>query len=198
MFSPVATGLFCLRNGDKTASGDFGRLPVTVGQGAAVLKAGAEYNNPVSKGIKTFLDTSETIAKSDKFYRGLSKTVKFAADHVNPLIVASSGLKVALADKDERKDTIIKETGCLSAMFLGEGLMKKHMDKILVKLPVGKKWLPIIKGVAFVAGSIGSSTLGYKAGEIAAKYWDKPLVKTEIQRATDQLNDLPKGVNYKA
>lgn len=197
MFSPVATTIFCVRNGDKTASGDFGRLPVTVGQGAAVIKAGAEYNNPISKGLKTFLNTSETIAKSDKFYRGLSKTVKFAADNVNPLIVASSGLKVLLADKEERKDTIIKESVGLSAMFLGEGLMKKHMDKVLTKLPVGKKWIPIIKGIAFVAGSIGASTLGYKAGEKIAQYWDKPLV-SKLQDTKEFSEPVSNGVNIKA
>ena len=41
-YSNVATALFSVRNADKTTSGDIGRLPVTVGQGAAAVKAAAQ------------------------------------------------------------------------------------------------------------------------------------------------------------
>lgn len=176
-YSNVATALFSVRNADKTTSGDIGRLPVTVGQGAAAVKAAAQMDNPISKALSQGLD----IAKSDKVVSKLGKVVKFASDNVNPLIVASSGLKVALADKEERKSTISTESGCLAGMFLGEGLMKKHLDKVLAKLPINKKWIPIIKGIVFVAGSIGSSTIGQKIGKKAAEYWDKPLVSKEKQ-----------------
>ena len=56
-------------------------------------------NNPISKALSQGLD----IAKSDKVVSKLGKVVKFASDNINPLIVASSGLKVVLADKGERK-----------------------------------------------------------------------------------------------
>ncbi len=208
MFSPVATGLFCIRNGNKTSCGDYGRLPVTVAQGAAVVKAGSQYNNPFSRGLKTFIDASDDIAKSDKIYRGLSKTVKFAVDHVNPLIVASSGLKVALAAKEDRRDTLIAETGCIGGMFAGEGWMKNNLDKYLAKLPLGKRWVPIIKGVTFVAGSITASTLGYKAGKKVAQYWDVPLgqderlAKEQLQVKEDVESEAqtqaPKSISIKA
>ena len=159
-YSNVATALFSVRNADKTTSGDIGRLPVTVGQGAAAVKAAAQMDNPISKALSQGLD----IAKSDKVVSKLGKVVKFA-----------------LADKEERKSTIITESGCLAGMFLGEGLMKKHLDKVLAKLPINKKWIPIIKGIVFVAGSIGSSTIGQKIGKKAAEYWDKPLVSKEKQ-----------------
>lgn len=199
MYSGVASGIFAIRNCDKTTNGDIGRLPVSVGQGAAVIKAGAEYNNPISKQAKIVLNTFDDIAKSDKLFNGLSKTVKFAADHVNPLIVASSGLKVAMADKKERKSTLIAESGTLAGMFLGEGWMKKHLDGILAKTPIGKKWLPIIKGVTFVAGSITASTIGNKIGKKAAEYWDKPLVNTKDAAASENNSDkVYKPLDYKS
>lgn len=182
MYSPVATGLFCFRNGGKTTNGDIGRLPVTVGQGAAVLKSVSQSESIMAKPVQVVLENCSELAKSDKFFNGLTKTVKFASDHVNPLIVASSGLKVAFADKKDRKKTLITESGCLAGMFLGEGWMKGHLDGILKTLASknilpGGKWLPIIKGILFVIGSITASTIGSKIGKKAAEYWDKPLCK---------------------
>ena len=199
MYSGVASGIFAIRNCDKTTNGDIGRLPVTVGQSAAVIKAGAQYNNAVAKPIKMILDTCDDIAKSDKVFNGLKKVVKFASDNVNPLIVASSGVKVALADKEERKSTLITEAGTLAGMFLGEGWMKKHLDNILAKLPINKKWLPIVKGIVFVTGSISASTLGSKIGKKAAEYWDKPLVNNEKQLVSDNNSDkVYKPLDYKS
>ncbi len=199
MYSGVASGIFAIRNCDKTTNGDIGRLPVTVGQSAAVIKAGAQYNNAVAKPIKMILDTCDDIAKSDKVFNGLKKVVKFASDNVNPLIVASSGVKVVMADKEERKSTLITEAGTLAGMFLGEGWMKKHLDNILAKLPINKKWLPIVKGIVFVTGSISASTLGSKIGKKAAEYWDKPLVNNEKQLVSDNNSDkVYKPLDYKS
>lgn len=199
MYSGVASGIFAIRNCDKTTNGDIGRLPVTVGQSAAVIKAGAQYNNAIAKPIKIILDTCDDIAKSDKVFNGLKKVVKFASDNVNPLIVASSGVKVVMADKEERKSTLITEAGTLAGMFLGEGWMKKHLDNILEKLPINKKWLPIVKGIVFVTGSISASTLGSKIGKKTAEYWDKPLVNNEKQLVSDNnSNKVYKPLDYKS
>ncbi len=190
MYSGVATGIFAVRNADKTMNDNIGRLPVTVGQSAALIKAGAQYSNPA----KHVLNTLDEIAKSDKIFNGISKTVKFAADHVNPLIVASSGYKVLTSD--DKKSAIITEGGSLAGMFIGEGWMKKNLDGILTKLPVSKKWLPVVKGILFVGGSIGSSTIGENIGRVAAKYWDKPISsqKESINKEITQ----PKSISYKA
>lgn len=174
-YSNVGAAIFTLRNADKTTSGDIGRLPVTIGQSTTVVKAVTQLDNPLSKALSKGLN----YIGSDKVVSKLGKAAKFASDNVNPLIVASSGLKVALADKEDRKKTLITESGCLAGMFLGEGLMKKHLDKILEKTSIGKKWLPVVKGIVFVTGSITASTIGQKIGKKVAQYWDKPLVKTE-------------------
>ena len=93
MYSGVASGIFAIRNCEKTTNGDIGRLPVSIGQTAGVLKGCAQYNNALSKHAKIVLNTFDEIAKSDKLFKGLTKVVNFAADNVNPLIVASSGVK---------------------------------------------------------------------------------------------------------
>lgn len=177
MYSGVATGIFAFRNANKTANENIGRLPVTVGQGAAVIKAGAQYNNAVSKQAKVVLNTIDEVAKTDKVFGGLTKAVKFAANHVNHFIVGSSGLNVLTAKKEDRKKTIIAESGSLAGMFIGEGLMKKHLEGVLAKLPISKKWAPIVKGVTFVIGSITSSNIGQSIGEKVAKEIDKPTPK---------------------
>lgn len=222
MYSGVATGIFAIRNADKTMNDNIGRLPVTIGQSASLIKAGAQYSedsakiikttqninntdkvfnnlskvaNYTSKKIKTVLNTLDDVAKSDKVFNGLSKAVKFASDNVNPLIVASSGLNVALADKEDRKKVLIAESGSIAGMFIGEGWMKKNLDGILNKLPINKKWIPIIKGIVFVSGSITSSTIGQKIGQKVAQYWDKPLVEQN-----QNLKNTPayNGLNIKA
>lgn len=71
-------------------------------------------------------------------------------------------------------------------MFLFEGQMKKHLDKVLDKLPISPKWKPIIKGVTFIAGSLLGSTLGSKAGKTVAKYWETPLGKNSKQTEENQ------------
>lgn len=218
MYSGVATGIFAVRNADKTMNDNIGRLPVTIGQSAAIIKAGSEYAdksssifkatkavnntdkvfkvfnkcaNYVSKKIKTVINTLDDVAKSDKVFNGLSKAVKFASNNVNPLIVASSGLNVALADKKDRKNVLIAETGSIAGMFIGEGWMKKHLDGILNKLPISKKWLPIIKGIVFVAGSITSSSIGQKI----AQNWNKPIVE---QSKNLKKSDVYQNLSIKA
>jgi len=184
MSNSVATAIFCVRSGDKAANGDVGRSVVAVAQGAKFVDRTAKGNGTAAKVAQAVQKTSEELSKSDKFFNGLTKTVDFAKNHVNPLIVASSGLKVALADKKERKNTIISESGNLAGMFIGEGWMNKNLTKVIDKLPISKKWKPVVEGVTFVAGSITSSTIGQKIGQKAAKYWDVPLSKSAREAKT--------------
>ena len=46
--------------------------------------------------------------------------------------------------------------------------MKKHLDDVLKNLPINKKWLPVVRGIAFVIGSIGTSTICYNIGKVLA------------------------------
>lgn len=174
-FSDVATVGFAIRNVDKTTSGDLGRLPVAVGQTVNAIKAGAEYNSFLKRGVNAV----KKVVESDSVFKGVSKGVKFVSNNINPLIVVSSGYNVLTAKKEERKKTLFSESGCIAGMFLGEGWMKKNLNPIIEKLPVSNKWKPVIKGLIFIGGSIGSSTIGQMLTEKAYKYWDKPLKQLE-------------------
>lgn len=174
-FSDVATVGFAIRNVDKTTSGDLGRLPVAVGQTVNAIKAGAEYNSFLKRGVNAV----KKVVESDSVFKGISKGVKFVSNNINPLIVVSSGYNILTAKKEERKKTLFAESGCIAGMFLGEGWMKKNLNPIIEKLPVSNKWKPVIKGLIFIGGSIGSSTIGQMLTEKAYKYWDKPLKQPE-------------------
>ena len=174
-YSDVATVGFAVRNIDKTTSGDWGRLLVALGQTANAIKAGAEHNSYLKSGVNAL----KKVAESDSVFKGVSKGVKFVSNNINPLIVVSSGYNVLTAKKEERKKTLFSESGCIAGMFLGEGWMKKNLNPIIEKLPVSNKWKPVIKGLIFIGGSIGSSTIGQMLTEKAYKYWDKPLKQPE-------------------
>ncbi|MBQ8458997.1 hypothetical protein IJ541_02715 [bacterium] len=190
-YSDVGSLLFTVRSGKKASEGDYCRVPITVAQGASVIKAVSEYNNPASKQIKNVLN----IMGNDNVARRLGKVVKVASENVNGLIVLSSGVKVALAKPEDRKKTLIAETGCLAGMFAGEGWMKKNLNKYLDQLPINKKWIPLIKGIVFVTGSITCSTLGHKIGKKVAQYWDKPLIS---HKEETQPSENKKSINIKA
>lgn len=174
-YSDVATVGFAVRNIDKTTSGDWGRLLVALGQTANAIKAGAEHNSYLKSGVNAL----KKVAESDSVFKGVSKGVKFVSNNINPLIVVSSGYNVLTAKKEERKKTLFSEAGCIAGMFLGEGWMKKNLNPIIEKLPVSNKWKPVIKGLIFIGGSIGSSTIGQMLSEKAYKYWNKPLKQPE-------------------
>ncbi len=188
MFSPVASTIFAFRNADKTRNGDVGRGVVTVGQGVGVFKEIARYDNVFAAGAKGALDAFNTIAKNNKAMNYAGKCLKFAADNVNPLICASGALKVAMSD-DKVHDGIV-EVSALSGMFAGEAMMKenfnnffseksfknlaqkssdKNIFKKLAQSVINSKYTgktaSIMKGIAFVMGSIGSYSIAQYFGE---------------------------------
>lgn len=180
---------FTYTNANKAASGDLGRLPVAIGQAAAVTKSLAQMKNPASQGLNTVLE----IAKTDPVARRLGKIATFASEHVNPLIVASSGFKVLTASKEERKKTFLTEGGCLAGMFIGEGYMKRgHLDNAIAKLPINAKWKPLVRGLVFIAGSITASTIGQAIGSVIAN-WNATKPK-QIPQENPQKVYIPMSV----
>ena len=181
-YSPIASVAFTYRSADKTADGDVGRAPVTLVQAASVIKAASQYQNPFSKALKRgmeYIAKDETVAK-------LGKIANFGAEHVNSLIAVSSGIKVIRAKKEERRNTFFAELGCFTGMILGEGWMKKNLNKYLDQLTIAKKWAPLIKGIVFVTGSITCSSTGHKIGKLVAQNWEKPIA------APQKEDDKPK------
>lgn len=198
-FSPLATYAFVGTNYDKVASGDWTRYPVLGGQCVNALQATVETAAKHSTKAAHVADEATSIfskwAKSDKVFNGLSKTVKFVKNNINPLIVASGATKVILAKKEDREKTLFSEGAMILGMFAGEGWMKKNLDtKVLSKLPIDKKWAPIVKGILFVTGSITASTIGQKIGEAVFAKLDKSRHKNAEVRQMFQLD--PKTNTY--
>ncbi|MBR5554817.1 hypothetical protein IKU74_02275 [bacterium] len=202
MFSPVASTIFAFRNAEKTKNGEVGRSVVTVGQGVGVLKEVAKYDNIFAAGAKGALDAFNTMAKENKALSYAGKCLKFTADNVNPLICASGVIKVAMSD-DKVHDGIV-ESVSLAGMFAGEALMKdnfndffnektfksiakkaeqsgvlKDFAELVQKSKYTGKVASVLKGVAFVMGSIGSYSLAQKVGE---KYADNIMDAFGLER----------------
>lgn len=201
MASNVANLGFMLRNGDKVCNGEVGKIPVLIGQAAKGVETMAKYNNGIGRVVQTGLSYCDDAAKSDKALKGLGKVVGFARNNINPLIVGSSLFKVAMAKEDEKEKTFITESGTLGGMFLAEGWMKKNLTGLIAKLPIAKKWLPIIEGLTFIAGSIGASTLGNIVGEKTADIIEVPLGKEQreayyLKKAQKEMKNTKNIMTY--
>lgn len=191
MFSPVASTIFAYRNAEKTRDGDIGRGVVTVGQCAGVAQEIAKYDNIFALTTRSALKAYESLAKESKAFSYLGKAVKFAADNVNPLICASSVLKVATSE--DKVQSGITETFALSGMFLGEAVMKQTFDNIFNEKNVknvaqkaydnnilkslaesfknsklSSRTAAFLKGVLFVCGSMASYSMSEKVGKFYA------------------------------
>lgn len=210
MFSAVASGVFAIRNVNKTENGEVGRSAVALGQTAGVVQEIAKYDGAIASTARSAVSVFSDMAKQNKALEYAGKFTQFAVNNVNPLICVSGVIKTAMSD--DKMETGITEAGALGAMFLGEGLVKKHYDKaiktdtcnnILNKLSETKgikkvfeylsknklngKVGTIIKGLTFLTASISSYNIGEEIGKDLAKD-----IKAELQIGK------PKKINQKA
>ncbi len=192
MFSPIASCIFAFRNVDKTQDGDVGRSTVALGQAAGLVQEVSKYDGMVASSARSAVSVFSKLANEHKAFEYAGKAVQFAADHVNPLICASGVLKTAMSD--DKIQTGVTEVAALSAMFAGEGMIKKYYDtavksssvkngveklsktqvlkplfKYLEKHNLKGKAGAIIKGLLFVGGSMTAYSIGQKFGETTAK-----------------------------
>lgn len=187
MFSAVASGIFAYRNADKTKNGDVGRGAVTYGQTAGLVQEVAKYDGAIANSARSASSVFSDLAKQNKAFEYAGKVTQFAVNNVNPLICASGVVKTAMSD--DKVKTGITETTALSAMFLGEGMIKKYYEDVassktvqdgikqfsesrigkpifeyLEKHKLKGKVGAIIKGLTFVAGSMTSYSIGQELG----------------------------------
>ena len=136
----IPSGIFCYRNykkaTDQSENGEKTRATVAFAQGAKIAEAVAKYTetpgNIAEKGINVFNE----YAKKYKPLEYTGKAVNWATHNVNPLICISSGIKVLTSD--DKVHSGITQVGALSGMFLGEGLMKLHMGKVINEENISK------------------------------------------------------------
>lgn len=189
----VPSGIFCWRNIQKCENGEKARGTVAFAQGAKIAEAVSKYDGAVGKKTAEAINFYNRCAESSKVLDYTGKVVKWATKNVNPLICASSVVKVGFSD--DKPNAIVTETGALAGMFAGEGLMKAELGKLinpenvekaatkmgkskylksvseaLLKAGNASKVSAIIKGITFVCGSMASYSIGQKLGE---KYSEK-------------------------
>jgi len=191
----VPSGIFCYRNfkkaTDKSENGEKTRSTVAFAQGAKIIEAITKYNDETAKTAQSAFSIFDKYAKQSKLVDCAGKVVNWATHNVNPLICASGAVKVLTSD--DKVHTGITQTGALAGMFLGEGLMKLHLGNFIneqnilqlaekVKNTPGLKRAAqavlesthcgkaaaILKGLAFVCGSITSYNIGEKIGKLEA------------------------------
>lgn len=188
MYSALASGIFAVRNADKTSNGEVGRSAVALGQTAGIVQEIAKYDGLAAKTARSAVSVFSDLAKQNKAFEYAGKFTQFAVNNVNPLICVSGGIKTAMSD--DKVKTGITEVSALSTMFAGEAFIKEKYDKfvesksckdVVTKLSKTKLLKPvfdylekhklkgkagfIIKGLTFVAGSMMSYSIGQGIGD---------------------------------
>lgn len=191
MYSALASGIFAVRNADKTSNGEVGRSAVALGQTAGVIQEIAKYDGLAAKTARSAVSVFSDLAKQNKAFEYAGKFTQFAVNNVNPLICVSGAIKTAMSD--DKVKTGITEAAALAAMFTGEEFIKRKYDKFvtskacrdaLVKASENKIFKPvfdylekhklkgkvgtIIKGLVFIAGSMTSYSIGHEMGDSIA------------------------------
>jgi hypothetical protein len=172
----VKSTVFGVRNADKVVNGsnsgrDEGRFAATAGQFANALKEARKFDNIAKKGATAAIDAVNIASKNSKALDYALKGVKFASNHVNPLLCAAAGYRVLTAD--DKKSALQRETFGMSSMFAFERVAKKFLASNYIKnltkhMPGGKDGknaFLIITGLGFVACSIMGYSFGRKIGE---------------------------------
>lgn len=191
----VKSLVFGGRNFDKVTNSnvhDEGRILATAGQFRKALNTVRTLDEKCAKGAGAAIQRVAEAAKSSKYastFEKVNKATNFAAKHVNPLLCVAAGYRVVTA-KDKKK-ALVRETAGMSAMFAVEHQMNKY-----IKFAKESGWVSKIPnknlrmlaeaglGLAFVAGSILSSTAGYKIADKAYSAYEAK--KAESQKAEDQ------------
>lgn len=188
VYNALASGIFAVRNADKTSNGEVGRSAVALGQTAGVIQEIAKYDGLAAKTARSAVSVFSDLAKQHKAFEYAGKATQFAVNNVNPLICVSGAIKTATSD--DKVKTGITELAALSTMFAGEDFIKRKYDKfissktcknVIAKASENRFFKPlfdylekhklkgrlgfIIKGLVFVASSMTAYSIGHKMGD---------------------------------
>lgn len=131
MSNVVSSMIFCARNVDKAENqGKVGRWPVAIAQANNIFKAVADYDSKLGNTAKAALDAIHTASSEEKLLECATKGVNFLSKNINPLICVSAGLDVLTSD--DKEAALATNTAALTSMFAVEGLMKKHLDGLII------------------------------------------------------------------
>jgi len=187
----VSSTIFCVRNTDKVENGDFGRLPVAIGQARNVVNSVMSFDGALGKTAQGAVDVLSKASKNEALLKYAGKAVNLVGENINPLICLSAGVKVLTSD--DKVSTGIQQASALSAMFAVEKFMSKNLEGAIkssiteIKKLKDKKGLEktfknfenfigkhklqgklpkVLYGVLFVLGSCGAYGAGEKLGTL--------------------------------
>ncbi len=116
-------------------------MDLAAGQTLKAAKATSDMVQVSDKAAgETFKSAEQAIknmANEGKFLKGVGKVVQFTADNINPIICATSGVKVLYSD--DKADALARESLALTTMFTAESAAKKFLGMPLTKKIDGKK-----------------------------------------------------------
>lgn len=138
LFAPIvaSNAVFCARRAsraidaaDENPAYALANVNIAAGQilkGGRAAKAIALASDPslkVSEGGAA--EAIKEASKTGKLLKGAGKVINFTAEHINPIIVGTSLLKVA--GSDDKIDTYAREATRLTCMFGAEKLAKEFI-----------------------------------------------------------------------
>lgn len=194
----VKSLVFGGRNCDKITNSkvhDEGRILATVGQFKKAINTVRTLDKECAKGASAAINHVAEAAKASKYastFEKVNKAANFAAKNVNPLLCVAAGYRVATA-KDKKK-AVVREAVGMSTMFAVEKQMNNYIKMAKTTGWVSKipnKNLKMLAeaglGIAFVVGSVLSSTAGYKVADAAySAFESKKTNKAEAAKADDK------------
>lgn len=190
LYDVTKNAIFSKRRLDKAVNGDIGSYAVATGQIRNGVQAISNFDNAVGRAATTATKAFDAGAKATGALKYAVKGVNWAANHVNPLICVTSGIRVLRAD--DKKSEAINQAYALAGMFSFEktsklfltpegrekllkfGFGKEGISKKIMNVFAGldkiagaagaSKWvrigIPVLKGIGFVCASIGGYALG--------------------------------------
>ncbi len=171
----VSSAIFSCRSGNQAVDGNAPRAITCVAQGVNAAEGYAKSGLAGSKAAGAFVSNIDKMAKEDSIWGKTFKGVKWAQTHVNPIIGACAGIKIAMAD-DKEKALCTEVPGFLGMLAAESGFkalqetkaVKTFMENITKSAGKhGKVAAALLEGVSFAAASIGGYTAASKIGECA-------------------------------
>lgn len=83
------------------------------------------------EGAGSAMENIKAVSKTNTFLTGVSKLINYTADHINPIICLTSGIKVLGAD--DKVDEAARETLSLTTMFGAEAVAKRFIGMPFTK-----------------------------------------------------------------
>lgn len=103
----------------------------------AATEVAAVSNKDVHQVAIGASDAIKTLSKENKFVNGLSTVINTTANHINPIICATSAAKV-LFGADDKLDAALRESIALGTMFGSEAIAKRVLGMPYTKKINGK------------------------------------------------------------